>query len=192
MGPQRLFLALPLPETVRRLLHALTDRSPLVRWTPEPQLHITLRFLGDVSDEETSPLLERLRTVSVRSFPLTVEGVGAFPPKGAPRVLWVGVGPGHPRLHQLRQRVDDAVLGAGVPMDVRTFHPHVTLGRCLDRATAEASRWLRTHQEFAGPTFAVEAFELYASELHALGAIHTLIERFPLASTVARRDESAS
>jgi 2'-5' RNA ligase len=191
MRPQRLFLALALPEAVRRLLHGLTGHADSVRWTPEAQLHLTLRFVGDVPGEQTEGLRARLRTVRVQSFPLSVEGVGAFPPKGTPRVLWVGVGSGHPRLHQLRQRADDAVLGAGVPMDVRTFHPHVTLGRCLDGAGAEAARWLRLHHEFAGPTFTVDAFELYASELHASGAVHTLVERFPLGSPAGTEEGTA-
>jgi 2'-5' RNA ligase len=191
MRPQRLFLALALPETVRRLLHGLTGRAKAVRWTPEAQLHLTLRFLGDVPAEQTETLLARLHTVRVRPFPLAVEGAGAFPPKGAPRVLWIGVGSGHPRLHQLRQRVDDAVLAAGVPMDVRMFHPHVTLGRCLDDGKAGADRWLRAHREFAGPTFTVDAYELYASELHAFGAVHSLIERFPLGAAAALEEETA-
>lgn len=185
MDSQRLFLALPLPEPVRRLLGELPEPASAVRWTPVEQRHITLRFIGDLGRDETGRLVERLRRVVVQSFVLPVQGVGAFPLKGHPRVLWVGVGSGHPRLHQLRQRVDDTVLMAGVPMDVSTFHPHVTLGRCREGADAEVARWLRRHREFAGPTFAVDAFELYASELHAFGPVHTLIERFPLAGALA-------
>lgn len=152
-----------------------------VRWTREEQLHLTLRFLGDTPDVQIEPLVERLAAIRVEPFLLSLEGIGAFPPAPvAPRVLWAGVGSGHPRLYQLRQRIDDTTLAARLDVDLRTFHPHITLARCEDRAGSAARQWLRAQRDFAGPTFHVEAFELFSSELHSAGAVHRLIERFPL------------
>lgn len=182
MTAERLFLALPLPEPVRVTIEALIDPElPGVSWTRPEQLHLTLRFLGDVAADAIAPLIERLATVRVAPFLLPIEGTGAFPPKRDPHVLWVGLGRADPRLLQLRQRVDDAILAAGVPVDLRTFHPHVTVGRVSARGAVSATRWLRSHAGFAAPLFQVEAFDLFASELLPTGARHTLKQRFPLA-----------
>jgi RNA 2',3'-cyclic 3'-phosphodiesterase len=180
MPTERLFIALTLPDAVRETLARTGEPLPDVSWTRPDQLHVTLRFLGDVSTEISDAMRLRLRTVRVAPFILPIEGVGTFPPNRPPRVLWIGVGSGHPRLFQLRQRVDDAVLGAGLQLDVRTFHPHVTLARATESAAKSISHWLHTHREFSAPPFRVEAFDLYSSELRPSGAIHTLKERFPL------------
>ncbi len=178
---RRLFTAIALPAPVRDAIVALAHPVAGVAWTRPEQLHLTLRFLGDVPDEKLDAITTHLAVVRVEPFVLPIEGVGAFPPKSPPRVLCAGVGHGHPRLHQLRQRLDDALLAAGLlDLDVRTFHPHVTLGRCTENAATTASRWIRAHEEFVAPPFRVEAFELIESELLPAGPVHTLLQRFPL------------
>lgn len=177
---ERLFLAVSLPPAVRAAVGALARPLPGVTWTPSEQLHVTLRFLGDVPREKIDALGTRLATVRVASFLLPLEGLGTFPPNRPPRVVWLGVGAGHPRLFQLRQRLDDALLAAGLTPDLRTFHPHVTLARCRENAPGLAA-WLHSHREPAAPTFRVDAFELFASTLRPAGAIHTLKHKFPLA-----------
>lgn len=178
---ERLFVALALPDPVRSALVALTQTLRGVAWTPPAQLHLTLRFLGNVPVDQIEPLATRLATLRVEPFLLPVEGLAVFPPKRPPRVLWAGVGSGHPRLHQLRQRLDDTLLATGLDVDLRTFHPHVSLARCTDGAASAVSHWLHAHREFAAPPFRVESFELYASELRPDGAVHTLRRSFPLA-----------
>jgi RNA 2',3'-cyclic 3'-phosphodiesterase len=180
MTSERLFIALTLPTAVRDVIAALAQPLPGVNWTRPEQLHMTLRFLGEVPDKQIEPMIERLTKVTVAPFILPVENVGAFPPNRPPRVLWIGAGSGHPRLFQLRQRIDDALLGSGLQLDVRTFHPHVTLARCTETAAAAVGHWLHAHRETAAPPFRVEAFDLYSSELRPAGAVHTLKRRFPL------------
>jgi RNA 2',3'-cyclic 3'-phosphodiesterase len=182
MESERLFIALTLPPPVRDTLAALAEPLHGVNWTPPENLHLTLRFLGEVPADRIDSIVERLAGVKVEPFILPVEGVGTFPPKRPPRVLWVGVGSGHPRLFQLRQRIDDALLASGLQLDVRTFHPHATLARCTENATAAVSQWIHAHRDFAAPPFRVEAFDLYASELRPTGAVHTLRRRFALDS----------
>ncbi|MBI4626401.1 MAG: RNA 2',3'-cyclic phosphodiesterase [Verrucomicrobia bacterium] len=182
-GPtERLFVALALPAPVRDALAALAQPLPGVTWTRPEQLHITLRFLGDVPVDKIEPMIARLAGVRVAPFVLPVEGTGAFPPNRPPRIVWAGTGSGHPHLFQLRQRLDDSLLAAGVQFDVRTFHAHATLARCSERAGAALTHWLHVHREFAAPPFWVDAFELYASDLQPGGAVHTLKHRFPLAN----------
>jgi 2'-5' RNA ligase len=177
---ERLFIALPVPAPVREALAALARALPGVKWTRPEKLHLTLRFLGDVPVEKIEPMIVRLAMVRVARFVLPVEGVGTFPPNRPPRVVWAGTGSGHPRLFQLRQRLDDTLLAAGLQLDVRTFHPHATLARCTDDAGAALTHWLHQHREFVAPPFLVDAFELFSSDLRPDGAVYTLKRRFPL------------
>ena len=178
---QRLFIAIPLPDTVRYDLSRLAETLRGLSWVSAGQLHLTLRFLGDVQPGLIEGLEGRLEAVRVESFILPVEGVGAFPPKGPPQVVWAGVGSGHPHLFQLRQRVDDSVLAAGVDLDVRHFVPHVTLARCGKGGAPAAASWLHRHGAFTSAQFRAREFDLCSSRLTAAGAEHTLRRRYPLA-----------
>jgi 2'-5' RNA ligase len=182
MPTARLFLALSLPEGVQRVLATLLEPAmPGVTWMRAGQLHLTLRFLGDVPEESLPRLTDELATVRVLPFLLPIEGVGTFPPRPPARVAWAGVAHADPRLLQLRQQVDDALLRTGLPVDLRTFLPHVTLARVNERGASCLARWLRAHADFAAPPFRVEAFDLVESVLHPAGAEHRLRQRFPLA-----------
>jgi 2'-5' RNA ligase len=179
---ERMFVALRLPPAVRDSLAAWAQPLPGITWTRPEQLHVTLRFIGDVPPDKVEVIVERLSRVRVEPFVLPIENVGTFPPNRPPRVLWIGVGSGHPRLFQLRQRIDDALLSAGLQLDVRTFHPHVTLARATEDAAPTVANWLHHHRERVAPPFRVEDFDLYASDLRPTGAVHTLKQRFPLAN----------
>jgi 2'-5' RNA ligase len=180
-GLQRLFVAIPLPDSVRLDLSRLEEPLRGISWVGAQQIHLTLRFLGDVPRGRIEGIEERLAAVRVESFILPVEGVGAFPPMGPPQVIWAGVGSGHPHLFQLRQRVDDAVLAAGVDMDVRHFQPHVTLARCGRDGSPAATSWLRRHGGFSAAPFRAREFDLCSSRLTPRGAEHALLRRFVLA-----------
>jgi 2'-5' RNA ligase len=177
---ERLFIAIGVPEPVRAEMVRLQRDAEGIAWAPTENLHLTLRFLGDVTAEQKSRLEERLERVQVEPFILPTEGVGAFPLKGPPSVVWCGVGSGHPRLFQLRQQVDDAVLAAGLDVDMRTFHAHITLGRCAPASAPAVKFWLQRHRDFAGAPFRVDAFGLYSSVLQPIGAKHSLRRRFAL------------
>jgi RNA 2',3'-cyclic 3'-phosphodiesterase len=177
---ERLFIALPLPDWVHTELEGLSEPLRGVAWTRPTQLHLTLRFLGDTPIDRIERIGESLASIRVESFILPIEGVGIFPPKGPPRTLWVGVGTGHPHLFQLRQRMDDALLAAGIDFDVRFFQPHITLARCSEASAGAISAWLRRHGEFSTAPFRITAFDLCSSRLSAQGAVHTLKRRYPL------------
>ena len=181
-GGERLWVGIQLPDAARASLCALTEDLPGVNWNLGSELHLTLRFLGEMDSHRREIVTERLAAIRVSSFLLPLAGVGAFPPHGPPRVVWTGTGTGHPRLFQLRQRLDDALLAAGVRLDVRTFSPHVTLARCCPEAEAAVTAWLRKWRGFEGPNFRVDYFGLFSSELRPSGAVHTLRARFPLAN----------
>jgi RNA 2',3'-cyclic 3'-phosphodiesterase len=177
---ERLFVSITLPPPCQDAIAELMEPLEGVRWTLPAQLHLTLRFLGDVLEDQAQQMAGKLASVQVDSFILTLDGLGVFPPRGAPRILWVGLGNAHTRLFQLRQQVDDAVLAAGWRGDLRTFEPHITIGRVVDATPTSIEAWLRRHRDFAGPAFRVKSFQLMASELRSNGPAHRLHTDFKL------------
>jgi 2'-5' RNA ligase len=170
-----------LPAGLKEELAGLAEPSRELAWTPREKLHLTLRFIGPVPPDGIERIEEHLAKVRVASFIVPVEGVGSFPPGSSPRIIWVGVGKAHPHLFQLRQRLDDAVLAAGIDLDVRHFQPHITVARCSAEGAPAASAWLRRHREYSGAPFRVKAFDLCSSRLLPQGAEHVLRRSYPLA-----------
>jgi 2'-5' RNA ligase len=179
----RLFLALALPDALRAALAELqTPAARGVAWATPTQLHLTLRFVGEVPEARLAELDHTLGTIRVASFILPLAGVGAFPPRGQPQVLWAGVQHAHPHLFQLRQQIDDRLLALGFDADLKTFHPHATLARLhRDASPGFAAEWLRRHREWEGPPFRATSFGLYTSQLTPTGALHTRLREYPLA-----------
>ena len=176
----RLFVAI-LPSTpVRAALAGLAEGLAHARWTSPDQFHLSLRFIGDVTDDQLHAVTEALTEVRVAPFPLGVEGTGRLPPRGQPNIVWAGVGRGHPLLHQLRQQVDDRLLTTGVPFELRPFVPHFTLGRTREASPATVAQWLKRHRDFVGPVWRVEDFHLMASLLTPSGALHRILRTLPL------------
>ena len=178
---ERLFVSVALPEGLKKELAGLAAPARGLAWTRPSNLHLTLRFIGPVPRDGIGRIEERLAEIRVGAFIVPVEGVGSFPPGGSPRVIWVGVGRGHPHLFQLRQRPDDAVLAAGIDLDVRHFQPHITVARCSPEGAPAASDWLRKHREYSGAPFRVKAFDLCSSRLLPQGAEHAVRRSYPLA-----------
>ena len=183
MVPNRLFVALVPPATVDAALAELTAPLPDVRWTPRGNFHLTLRFIGDAAPDKLERFAAALGRVRVEPFILPVGGVGVFPSRGPARVLWAGAGRAHPRLFQLRQQVDEALLAVDAGLDVSGFHPHFTLGR-LDPAPAprEIARFLSQHADFAGPPFRVASFQLL---MPGPPPAYETVQSFPLAAAAA-------
>jgi RNA 2',3'-cyclic 3'-phosphodiesterase len=165
MEPLRLFTALLPPPVVRAELAALAAPLPEIRWVPEENLHLTLRFLGDCDADRRARFEEALARVRVEPFILPVAGVGLFPSRGPAKVLWAGTGRSHTRLFQLRKQVDEALLSAEPGLDVHSFHPHFTLGRLGAAYDARAlAAWLERYRDWEAPPFRVDTFQLMASE----------------------------
>ena len=170
--PKRLFVAIDLPESTRQLLADLDPRVRGVHWTDPTQMHLTLSFLGDVPDESDSALREKLGVIEFGAFFLPIVGVGAFSAKGAPKIIWIGVGKAHPHLFQIHKRVQEAALAAGLDPELRPWHPHVTLARCRDVSAQSLRKFLQSNAEFDAGMIRVEDFHLYSSRLTPAGPIH--------------------
>jgi 2'-5' RNA ligase len=178
----RAFIALLLDDETRAALAAEIDRlrplSEAVAWVPPPNLHVTVKFLGQQSEARLAEVTNALAEASAATEPFTMmlRGVGAFPGMQQPRILWVGVAAGGIEARALYSRVEAALEGRGFPRDERPWHPHLTIGRVFD-----PRRWRRDtspalHQAIAraaGAEFgsvAVSKIALMRSDLSPHGA----------------------
>lgn len=177
---KRLFVALTLPEAIRGQLAALARPVQGFSWAPAERLHLTMRFLGEVPEERIGSLIEKLNTVRVEPFILPVEGAGVFPPRGPARVIWIGTGRGHPRLFQLRQRIDDSILSSGLNVDMNSFSAHITVARIQEGASDDAKAWALKHRDFVAAAMRVDGFTLFQSTLGIAGPIYVEVNRFSL------------
>jgi RNA 2',3'-cyclic 3'-phosphodiesterase len=170
---KRLFVAIDLPESTRQLLASLDPRVRGVRWTDPAQMHLTLSFFGEVPDETDLALREKLSAIEFGAFFLPIVGVGTFSAKGAPKIIWIGVGKAHPHLFQIHKRVQEAALAAGLEPELRPWHPHITIARCKDVSAQSLRKFLQSHADFDAGMVHVDAFHLYSSKLTPAGPIHT-------------------
>ena len=170
---KRLFVAIDLPDAVTALLVRLNPHLAGVRWLRPEQMHLTLSFLGNVSPLAEEKLKEKLSTIGFRPFFLSVTGVGTFPTKRRPNVLWAGLGTAHPQIFHVYQRVQEAALGAGLEPDLRAWHPHITMARCRDVSAESIRSFLKTNAEFEAGLVRVESFALYSSVPGPLGSAYT-------------------
>ena len=176
----RLFAAIDLPEGVRERVGMLCCGLPGARWVPAEQIHLTLRFIGGVDGVFFREIKEALAGVRSDTFPLQLKGLGAFPPRKKPRVLWVGVEKNEV-LVQLRNRIEAALVACGLEPEGRKFAPHITLARLRDTPLVRLTNYLAGNNMFACEPFTVEEFHLYSSVLTPKGAIHQLEESYSLA-----------
>jgi RNA 2',3'-cyclic 3'-phosphodiesterase len=170
---KRLFVAIDLSDSTRQLLVGLDPHIRGVRWTDPAQMHLTLGFFDDVPDEVDSALREKLSAIEFGAFFLPVTGIGIFSARGAPKIIWIGVGKAHPHLFQIHKRVQEAALAAGLELELRPWHPHITIARCRDVSVQSLRKFLQSNKDFDAGMIRVEAFHLYSSKLTPAGPIHT-------------------
>ena len=177
----RLFVALALPQEVRLRLEGLRGGLPGARWQSTEQMHLTLRFIGEVDGAAFADIRDALAQVRAEAFTLALEGVGRFPPRGRVRILWAGVVP-NPALGYLHERTEAAIAGLGFEPDGRNFAPHVTLARFASKVPAQRLQdFIAYHGLYASGPFPVRSFELFSSHLGAGGAQYAIEASYPLA-----------
>jgi RNA 2',3'-cyclic 3'-phosphodiesterase len=157
----------------------------LIRWTKPDQIHLTLRFLGNVPLDETPALIQRLQLACADfgPFPLEIAGLGCFPSPKRPRVIWIGLDGAIRSLVELQNTIARALSALGNPQDEKTFHPHLTLGRVRPGARSLGLDLSRlTVAPRLGP-WQVKSVLLMRSELKPEGARHSLIFSQPLVET---------
>jgi 2'-5' RNA ligase len=180
----RLFVAIELPGELRRRIAAMAGGVPSARWVSEDNLHLTLRFIGEIGEERIEDIAGGLAAVRGAPFPMTLAGVGHFETRRRVRTLWVGVSPS-PALDALQARIETALVRAGLPPEGRKFSAHITLARLKGVTTAKVMSWLEANAGFAAAPFTVSAFTLLSSFLGHGGAVYRTVQEYPLDADAA-------
>ena len=182
----RLFAALPIPPHLGEALQAAQGGVRGARWRPLEALHITLRFFGDIREDQAEDVDTELSHVSVAPFRLTLKGAGAFGAGADVDALWAGVEDSEP-LRILAGRCEAAARRAGLKPVTRNYHPHVTLAYLSRPDPAQAAAWVQAHSLLRSDPFPVTAFALYSSRLLAGGSRYEIERIYPLAQPPAGR-----
>lgn len=173
----------PVREAVSRLIRELSGRLETVRWTKAENIHLTLKFLGGVEADGIPPVRECLNRMAQTHlpFPVALEGLGVFPPRGKPRVIWAGVGEGKGRLTDLAEDLDRNLAELGFPRETRKYTPHLTLGRIKKTRSGSdpraISRGIERRWADSLGSFNVDMIVLMESTLTPRGAIHRVVAR---------------
>lgn len=175
---RRLFVAIRPPGAGRAQLLAAMGGVAGARWQSEDQLHLTLRFVGDVDRHQAEDVHAALGTVRHPGFEIALAGVGSFERRGEPTTLWAGVAPQEP-LKILHKKIDQAIARIGLGLERRAFQPHITLAR-LPRGAGPIGSFLQSAGRLASAPFRVEDFFLYESRLTPEGAVYSVVGRYSL------------
>jgi 2'-5' RNA ligase len=159
-----------LPEQVRDRLTALEGGVPGARWASDDQLHLTLRFIGEVDGNVAHDIDDALAGIRAPGFTLELAGVGEFGGK-KPRALWAGVRTNDALLH-LQRKIETALQRIGLPAEERKFSPHVTLARMRAAPREKIVQFLTHHSLFASGPFKVDRFVLFSSQLGSGGSVY--------------------
>lgn len=179
----RLFVAVPLPKGVRQKLLDLQQSIDGMRWQSQEQMHLTLKFVGEVDATGASELRKELDKISHPGFSMTIAGLGYFPEGKRPNVVWVGINE-NANLRELHKKVEDRCKNIGIAPENRPFKPHVTIARANNTSKRAVTSFITKHKTFAVTGIPVNEFILYESRLHLDGARH-----HPLQSYVLKSDE---
>lgn len=174
----RLFVAIRPPAAIRDLLLAAMGGISGARWQTDDQLHLTLRFIGEVDRHQAGDVAAALGAIHHPRFDIAVDGLGTFHRRGQPETIWAGVAP-HEPLRTLHKKIDQAMTRVGLEPEPRAYHPHITLAR-LKRSSGTIRDLVEQAGGLTSPPFAVEHFSLFESQLTPDGPVYSTIERYAL------------
>jgi len=174
----RLFVGLELPPEVKFQLLSIQGGVKGARWQSAEQMHLTLRFIGNVDGREAQDILSALSQVQFNAFDAQISSVGHFGKNGFSRALWAGITPVAP-FEQLHKKIDHALVAAGFVAERRSYKPHVTLARFSNSPRrGEIEEFIHRNGLLRSEAFNVNEISLFLSELGHEGAHYTLLEHF--------------
>ncbi len=183
----RTFVACELPREIRseigRIQENLKHRQLRLKWVRSENLHLTLKFLGDIPVESIEPIAAAVGE-AVRSYApmsLSARGIGVFPGIRRPRVLWIGIGGEFPLLARLQASVADGLAEVGFPVDKRPYKGHLTIGRV--KAAVDSRRLTEALAEFSDfetAPFRVDEVVVFRSQLKPDGPVYTRLRTVKL------------
>lgn len=186
-APIRCFVAIEIPEPIQnrlgRIQNSLQQQIQKASWVKPGNIHLTLKFLGDVDPADLESIGEAIKSVAVRhrSFSLCIGGVGAFPNLARPRVMWVGVQVGRGRVCDVAEDIHLALIPCGFSSDTKKFNPHLTIARLKGRTDLRPyAAQYRQYDRINGVEMTVDTISLIQSQLHPRGAIYSTLQSYPL------------
>jgi 2'-5' RNA ligase len=189
----RAFLAIDLPGSLRPVLSRVQDELKKsgadVKWVPVGNVHITLKFFGQISEAQVEPIVEAAGRIARNQAPfsLKVTQAGAFPTVNNPRVVWLGVSGDLAVMGSFYRKLEEAFAGLGFPPEGRLFTPHLTLGRVKSpRGRVDLSRRLTGLSPVESESFQISEVILYRSNLSPQGATYSPLKIIPLAGGESR------
>jgi 2'-5' RNA ligase len=174
----RLFVALSIPDSIASAMFLIQSGVPGAKWQTREQLHLTLRFIGEVDGRDANAIDDALAAISSDPFALSLKGVGEFGGKN-PRALWAGVSDPEAVTH-LARKIETAMQRIGFPAEERKFTPHMTLARLHGAPAVKVVDWLADHALYDSAAFEVREFALYSSQLSHGGSIYVPERVYPL------------
>jgi RNA 2',3'-cyclic 3'-phosphodiesterase len=174
----RLFTAIQLPEEQKLSLLSRMAGLPKVRWQTEDQLHLTLRFIGEVEETRVEEIRFLLSEITFKPFSIWLSGVGKFGSQRKARMVWAGV-EGANNLKALQEKITNVLRRAGIPPDERKYTPHITLGRLKGNNGPKLQEFIENNRDLFLPGFEVTQFHLMQSLLGNTGAHYQVIETYP-------------
>ena len=175
----RLFVGLALPDNIRARLSALKGGLKDARWVAPENLHLSLRFIGEVAGGEDKDVDQALQTVSAKAFALSLSGLGAFDRRGRVHAIWAGVEKSD-ALARLRDGIESTLVRSGLEPEHRKFTPHVTVARMKKGSASQAGQFLEIHHGFSAGPMTVRHFTLFESHLGHGGAYYVALADYPL------------
>lgn len=183
----RLFVGIELPEVVRARLAAFAGGIPNVRWIAPENIHLTLRFIGEVDEDVGHDVDEALAAVAAPAFAFELAGFDTFGNGRRAHTLWAGV-ERNPALVHLRDKVESALVRVGLAPETRKFSPHVTIARLNDAPVGRLKDFLARNGLFRSGPIPCDRFVLFSSHLGRSGATYAVEADYPLELAAAGRD----
>ena len=173
----RAFVAIDPPLEIKERLAGLRAGLAGARWMTAENLHLTLRFLGELDGADMADLREALAGIEFESFEIKLSGLGHFPPRQTPTRLWIGAQKSE-SLTRLRNKVERATVSVGLPPDGHKFSPHITLARLNDASEGRVAQYFQFNALFPELSFIADRFHLYTSFPGSEQAIHEIDTTF--------------
>lgn len=173
----RLFVATRPPVEIRTALLTLMGGITGARWQDDNQLHLTLRFVGEVDRHSANDLADALSRIAFSPFDIALSGIGCFDRKGHIDTLWAGVQP-RSALENLHRKIDRTCVSVGLLSEERAYLPHITLAR-FSRSASPVTGFLTRHAGLSSALFTIDRFALFESRLGSTGATYHEIESYP-------------
>ena len=183
----RAFIAIPIENSVKKKIAEIQDNIKTnnnweVKWVKPDNIHLTLKFLGDINSEDINQVENSLvkSVKNIKKFSLKIKGVGVFPNLNKPRVIWVGINDSNSLIKNLYKRIENNMHEIGFLKEKRSFNPHLTIGRIKNNILkSELKQTLIEYDQF-NIDFICDSVLLYKSVLKPTGSEYSVIADIPL------------